>query len=815
MTNSINSDVFHFFGTNENDALVDGLTNVEGNRLTEASENVVKANGLEGDDTITTTLANDLAAGDMVGDEWSYVNGVWTYDASAVVVSSYGRDKSYDDVITTGQGNDVLLGNGGNDQLFAGYGNDIVNAGTGHDIAFGGYGDDIINLEDGNDYVEGGFGDDIVNAGDGDDVVYGDVKADNLLAEIASGASTFDDLSETGTWTMDDTFGESTISQSVNTVAGETYTIGFGLAANLAGGHSTGLVEVMWNGVVVDTVEANSGAYEKFEIDVVSTGTEGVLSFNALDPEPNEQYNFDGPIISYDKEMVIGGENVSVEAFAPGQANLYQVIDGQLNVFNVQTNEYIAVGEQPDFKINAVGFNVEDDLIYGVAKSSGTDSLGNTVNTTDIVMIDAEGSTFRIGEGYYGDYVGDFDNSGNLWTFHSALNRVSVVDVDQLDANGNPAIEHYKFPASMFDDRTYDLAFNAEDGNFYAVVSPDSNGQAGKVVKIDMSTVKDGGAPTFAEVSITGTLYGDTMELGMAKGAYGAVFLDGEGNLYFGLNNGDHDLDGSTDVDGAIFKVNVDWENGQAYAEFMAEAPATGSNDGAVDPRSSDTFSEIDADAAVLIQEPTLTLVDGGNDILRGGAGDDEMHGNNGNDDLNGGTGDDFLFGDQGNDNISGGAGNDWAAGGTGDDKLRGESGNDELFGNDGKDYMNGGSGDDQLSGGNGVDKIVGGVGSDVINGGAGNDNLWGGNWSGDATDDTFVFESGTGKDYVHDYETGVDMIDLSSFDTSLAEVQGATTDLGWATVIDLQQLDGGQAGDKIVLKSVEADDLSYTDFIF
>lgn len=494
---------------------------------------------------------------------------------------------------------------------------------------------------------------------------------------------------------------------------------------------------------------------------------------------------------------------------------MYQVIDGQLNVFDVNVKDYITVGDQPDFKINSIGFNIEDDLVYGVAKSSGTDSLGNAVSTSDIVMVDAAGATYRIGEGFYGDYVGDFDDSGNLWTFHSGLNRLSVVDVDALDAQGNPKIAHYKFPENLFSDRTYDMAFNAEDGKFYAVVSPGKNGESGKVVAIDVSTVTDGGVPSFTEVAITGTLYGDTMEPGLAKGAYGAVFLDGEGNLYFGLNNGDHDLDASTGSDGAIFKVEVDWESGQAYAEFMSDAPATGSNDGAVDPRSSDAFSEIDADAAVLIQDPTLTLVNSGNDDLRGGTGNDEIHGNGGNDKINGGEGDDVLFGDQGNDHVNGGKGSDIASGGAGDDKILGGAGNDEILGDDGNDYLHGGDGNDHLSGGNGTDKMVGGSGLDVIDGGQGNDNLWGGNWSGDGAADTFVFSSGTGKDYVHDFETDVDLIDLSRFGTDIDAVSDVTTDLGWATVINLQMLDGGHDGDKIVLLSVDANELTIDSFLF
>lgn len=801
MTSTLNNTAYDILGTVENDVL--------------SSDVVSKVNGLEGNDEITTKDSNDLGAGDMVGNEWSFVDGEWIYDQGALIVSNYGQTYEFNDTIATGAGNDVLLGNGGSDHLFAGHGNDRANAGSGDDFVFGGYGHDILNLEIGNDYAEAGYGDDTVNGGAGDDVIYGDIKGDNLLAETDGTATTFESLANTGAWTIEDSFGQSIISQSAQTVAGESYTISFSLAANLAGGHSTGAVEVIWNGEVIDTVQASSGAYETFEIDVVSTGNEGELSFKAVEPDGGVAYNFDGPIVSYETEMVIVGEDVSVQAFAPGQAKLYQVIDGQLNVFDVSAKDYIAVGDQPDFKINSIGFNVEDNLIYGVAKSAGMDSLGNTVSVSDIVMIDATGDTFRIGEGFYGDYVGDFDDSGNLWTFHSGLNRLSVVDVDRFDADGNPEIAHFKFPADIFSDRTYDMAFNAEDGKFYAVVSPGKNGQPGKVVAIDVSTIGDGGMPSFSEIAITGTLYGDAMETGLPKGAYGAVFLDGEGNLYFGLNKGDHDLDASTTAEGAIFKVNMDWETGQAYAEFMSEAPSTGSNDGAVDPQSSDAFGNIDADAAVLIKEPELTLVDGGNDDLRGGIGNDEIHGNAGDDLINGGEGDDLLFGDQGRDEIVGGAGNDFASGGLGDDKLLGKSGDDNLHGNMGNDYVHGGQGNDKLFGGAGVDKVVGGIGSDSIEGGEGNDHLWGGNWSGDNTSDTFVFSAGAGKDYVHDFEAELDLIDLSQFNTSMATLGGAIMDLGWATVIDLQMLDGGQDGDRIVLKSVNAEDLIFDTFIF
>lgn len=807
--------VYDVLGTKNNDTIGHGYTTMDGKTLSEKATDVTKINGLEGDDVITTGQGHTLAAGDMVGDEWQFVDGKWVYTPAAVIVSNYGADKSFNDIITTGAGNDVVLGNRGDDILSSAAGDDIINAGSGDDKAFGGSGNDTLNLEDGNDYAEGGVGNDIINGGDGDDVIYGDIKSGNLLQSAALGTSTLAGLANSGAWTMVDSYGTEGISQSAQTVAGETYTISFELAANLAGGHATGAVEVIWNGEVVKTVETKSGVYETFKIDVTSTGDAGELSFRAIEPSDGHTYNFEGPIVSYEKQISLGGESLSVNAFAAGQAKLYQVIDGHLHVFDAQEKSYIAVGQEPGFKINAVGFNVEDDLIYGVAKSDGTDSLGNTVNNTDIVMIDATGATFRVGEGFYSDYVGDFDDSGNLWTFHSALNRISVVDVDSRDANNNPEISHFKFPSNMFTDRTYDLAFNAADGNFYAVVSPGKNGQAGKVVKIDISMVTEGGQPSFTEVPITGTLYGDQMKHGMAKGAYGAVFLDGDGNLYYGLNKGDHDLNPGTDTEGAIFKVNVDWEMGQAYSEFMSEAPSTGSNDGAVDPRSVDAFSEIDANAAVLLREPVLIPVEGGNDDLRGGAGNDEMHGNEGDDTLSGGTGDDVLFGGEGNDNMAGGADNDTMSGGTGADKMRGETGDDIMNGEAGDDYLSGGTGDDTLRGGDGADKLVGGKGSDRIDGGDGNDHLWGGEWTGDGAVDTFVFTGGDGKDYIHDFEAGVDLIDLSAFATDMAEIKEATRDLGWATVIDLHQLDGGEAGDMIVLKAVQSEDLTFDTFIF
>jgi Ca2+-binding RTX toxin-like protein len=241
----VNAPVQEVIGTKVNDDIIDGFAGDSGTVMDTSAPEAIKSNGLEGDDKIVTKDANDLAAGDMFGDEWTFIDGEWVYDESAVVLSDYGMAYSYHDVIVTGQGNDVLLGNGGNDHLDAGAGGDRIIAGRGDDVAFGGTGNDRIYLENGNDVAEGGHGDDVINVGAGDDIVYGDNKDDNLLENLSSNSTTFDGLVEGGAWTMTDKDGQSQISQSASTVAGETYTISFDLAANFGGGHSAGAVQVI------------------------------------------------------------------------------------------------------------------------------------------------------------------------------------------------------------------------------------------------------------------------------------------------------------------------------------------------------------------------------------------------------------------------------------------------------------------------------------------------------------------------------------------------------------------------------------------
>jgi autotransporter-associated beta strand protein len=115
----------------------------------------------------------------------------------------------------------------------------------------------------------------------------------------------------------------------------------------------------------------------------------------------------------------------------------------------------------------------------------------------------------------------------------------------------------------------------------------------------------------------------------------------------------------------------------------------------------------------------------GGNDVIRGRAGDDQIFGGQqgdvilgeeGADQIGGGDSEpNRLDGGDGNDTITGGAAADAITGGAGGDTLAGGLGDDTIFGDTGDDTITGGDGNDTLVGGGGKDAIFGDDGEDVL----------------------------------------------------------------------------------------------------
>lgn len=155
---------------------------------------------------------------------------------------------------------------------------------------------------------------------------------------------------------------------------------------------------------------------------------------------------------------------------------------------------------------------------------------------------------------------------------------------------------------------------------------------------------------------------------------------------------------------------------------------------------------------------------------LLGGEGDDIIRGGGGNETILGLDGKDQVYAGAGNDRVSGGSGRDYIDGGSGDDILSGGHGNDTVYGLGGNDAISGGEGQDYLEGGRGNDTIAGGEGNDIISGGRDNDTLRGG-----AGDDAIY--AGRGSD-VSDGGQGHDRVFGESGDRSVGAEQNVTVQI-------------------------------------
>lgn len=110
--------------------------------------------------------------------------------------------------------------------------------------------------------------------------------------------------------------------------------------------------------------------------------------------------------------------------------------------------------------------------------------------------------------------------------------------------------------------------------------------------------------------------------------------------------------------------------------------------------------------------------LEGDEDLILAGGGNDTVHGRAADDVIFGGEGDDTLFGDEGNDSLSGDEGDDVLDGGAGNDIVSGGSGNDTISGSndiagDSNDILAGGEDNDTFVKISQGDQIIGGEDAD------------------------------------------------------------------------------------------------------
>ncbi len=212
----------------------------------------------------------------------------------------------------------------------------------------------------------------------------------------------------------------------------------------------------------------------------------------------------------------------------------------------------------------------------------------------------------------------------------------------------------------------------------------------------------------------------DAVDLRLTGGSFGQIYLNNSGNatgfsdgLVLGTENGTSTIVnsgilsgtqgygiagdvGPTDTAGLIQITNTGVISGGAGAIFAARDQVRITNSGTIQGNVilGEANDSYDGRNGVLQGELQLN---GGDDLARGGAGDEQFFGGAGNDILSGGAGDDSITGGSDIDVLDGGSGDDGLFGDSGNDVLRAGLGADSLFGGDGRDVMFGGENADQF----------------------------------------------------------------------------------------------------------------------
>lgn len=106
---------------------------------------------------------------------FTFDNLIMTFGGKDVVDAGKG-----DDMVFAGKGNDIVFGRSGDDVLFGEAGKDLLVGGTGNDMLDGGKG---------NDWLDGGIGADRLFGGSGNDTLIGSQGNDTLVG--GSGEDTF------------------------------------------------------------------------------------------------------------------------------------------------------------------------------------------------------------------------------------------------------------------------------------------------------------------------------------------------------------------------------------------------------------------------------------------------------------------------------------------------------------------------------------------------------------------------------------------------------------------------------------------------
>ncbi|WP_164659294.1 hypothetical protein [Tropicibacter sp. Alg240-R139] len=350
---------------------------------------------------------------------------------------------------------------------------------------------------------------------------------DNLLQDTDD-RLTFDQYTVSDHWSGAVTAdGLPVLTTSVQTTEDVLYELEFSLAANLLANVTSVTIEVVFDGRSIGQFAHDGAVFETYVFELVGTGEVAQIEFRILDVGSDSDNTIDtsGLIPSIEQTMTFMGSTLTVDAFAPGQNFVYQVLNGQLVKFDLETNSYTETENPAAVNVNAIGYSTETDLIYRLARSGGTDATGLAINKNDVIAMDAPGATYKVASGVMGSYIGDVDDTGQLWTFRGSLSQAVVYDLSETGPNGELISQTLDIPASgAVTKGLADLAYNADLQTFFGVAHSGANGQPGTLVSIDVSQVALGGDPIVTTQVIVGTIVNGDIRSGVPASAYSWFF---------------------------------------------------------------------------------------------------------------------------------------------------------------------------------------------------------------------------------------------------------------------------------------------------
>jgi Ca2+-binding RTX toxin-like protein len=462
-------------------------------------------------------------------------------------------------------------------------------------------------------------------------------------------------------------------------------------------------------------------------------------------------------------DMLDGGEGFDLVSYETSAASMY-----------VNLDEHVMGGD---------GYADTLVSIEGVIGTSFGDHLYGSA--ADETLIGGAGNDIMMGSSMTGSGGVDAISGGDGDDFFFAGGGIEHFD----GGDGNDIVDYMSVPVELIIDyETYSYVFIGE-GITADLADPSRN--AGAAAGDTYSSIE-----VLSGTFVDDDLAGDEQD-NVLRGNYGNDVISGRGgNDLLEGNIGDDILIGGAGAD--VLFGNIDWNGyvntiarllGPLGAEFIQANPDVFDDDlefsagdgidiasyenatsGVVASLTNSAINTGDAagDTYILIEGLTGSAFDdtlegtagwgsSGNNILRGGAGNDTLIGLGGDDDYDGGTGNDTaVFAGQRADYtitydsvtqiftltsmggidvnhvtavetlrfsdltlsvasiVAGSNDIDSLTGTAGQDDLSGGGGNDTLLALAGDDRLDGGDGDDVVSGGDGNDMLIGGVGQDT-----------------------------------------------------------------------------------------------------